>query len=217
MATMRFAAPKESPITDHIKKLKPLASSFPRQKLNFTLDPEEKSIISRANELSKEEIWDLLEEKRAQDFKRTGITISADCLGKARCPLCTLMPPCKHYTNGEEIMQDAYKVVNQPEYKKALPVAKREKLIRDLKRQLNQELPRFNQDASHQFLDQPSLQYNESQDSIEVPHGMGKRSASIAPHMRNSAGSPKHSNYLKRGKGSGGSPTQFEVMEDQNS
>lgn len=47
--------------------------------------------------------------------------------------------------------------------------------------------------------------------------GMGQRSASIAPHLRNSTGSPKHSNYLKRGKGSGGSPTQFEVMEDANS
>ena len=36
---------KENPtseVTSHIRKLRPLAQSFPKQKLNFQLDPEEK-------------------------------------------------------------------------------------------------------------------------------------------------------------------------------
>lgn len=81
-----------------------------------------------------------------------------------------MQPPCKHYESSDELLNDAYKIVNQPEYKKVIAAGKRDNLIKELKRLLNKgQMPMFNQDASHQFLDgQSALQYNESQSSEDM-------------------------------------------------
>ena len=42
---------------------------MPRTRLNFDLDPEERAIIAKADTLSREEIWQLLEKKRFEELK----------------------------------------------------------------------------------------------------------------------------------------------------
>lgn len=111
-----------------IRQLKPLMH-IPHTKLNFDLDPEERSIIARADSMTREQVWDLLEKKRYEDLKRRAVQLSGEMLAKARCPVCTLMPPCKHYQSSDEIATDAQKVINQPEFKKAIPAVKRDNLI----------------------------------------------------------------------------------------
>jgi hypothetical protein len=61
-----------------------------KHKLNFDLDPEERAIIAKADTLTREEIWDLLEQKRFNDLKKKAVHLSSDMLAKQRCPLCTL-------------------------------------------------------------------------------------------------------------------------------
>ena len=70
---------------------------MPRTRLNFDLDPEERAIIAKADTLTREEIWQLLEKKRFEELKFKAIQLSGAMLTKARCPVCTLLPPCKHY------------------------------------------------------------------------------------------------------------------------
>lgn len=79
----------------------------PRTKLNFDLDPEERSIVAKADTMSREEVWECLEKKRYDDLKRNAIILSGECLAKARCPVCTLHPPCKHYSSVDEIVTNA--------------------------------------------------------------------------------------------------------------
>jgi hypothetical protein len=50
-------------------------------------------------------------------------------LAKARCPVCTLQPPCKHYNTADDIVSDAHKIINQPDFKEAINASKREKLL----------------------------------------------------------------------------------------
>jgi hypothetical protein len=82
--------------THRIPPLKPL-HNMPRTRLNFDLDPEERAIIAKADTLTREEIWQLLEKKRFEELKFKAIQLSGAMLTKARCPVCTLLPPCKHY------------------------------------------------------------------------------------------------------------------------
>lgn len=70
---------------------------MPRAKLNFDLDQEERSIIARANDIPQEEVLDALQNKLFTDLKKNATQLRADMMGKARCPTCTLMPPCQHY------------------------------------------------------------------------------------------------------------------------
>ena len=108
---------------------------MPRNKMNFDLDQEEREIIAKADELSREQIWDLLERKRFDELKKRAIVLSGNMLSQARCPKCTLMPPCKHYTSSEGILKDATDIMNDPEYKKVITPHKRENLIFMLKKQ----------------------------------------------------------------------------------
>lgn len=76
------------------------------------LDHEEKLIISKADTMTKDEVWHALEMKRYNDLKRTGVQLSGEMMAKARCPKCTLQPPCKHYNTADEIVQSAWRIVN---------------------------------------------------------------------------------------------------------
>lgn len=46
---------------------------MPRTKLNFDLDPEERAIIAKAETLTREDVWDLLEKKRFNDLKKHAV------------------------------------------------------------------------------------------------------------------------------------------------
>jgi hypothetical protein len=65
----------------------------PRTRINFDLDQEEKLIINRAAHMSREQLWEILEQKRYDDFKNKAIALQGQMVGQARCPKCTLMPP----------------------------------------------------------------------------------------------------------------------------
>jgi hypothetical protein len=67
-------------------------------------------------------------------------------LAKARCPVCTLQPPCKHYNTADDIVSDAHKIINQPDFKEAINASKREKLLNQLKRETNKLPITFNND-----------------------------------------------------------------------
>ena len=82
--------------THRIPPLKPL-HNMPRTRLNFDLDAEERAIIAKSDVLTREEIWQLLEKKRFEDLRNRAVLLSGNMLSKARCPVCTLAPPCKHY------------------------------------------------------------------------------------------------------------------------
>jgi hypothetical protein len=46
------------------------------------LDSEERAIIAKADSLTREEIWDLLEQKRFNDLKKNAVHLSGDMLAK---------------------------------------------------------------------------------------------------------------------------------------
>ena len=71
--------------------------SAPR--FNYALDNEEREIIAKGKDLSKQEIWALLEKKRFAELKKASVNLQGKLLINSRCPKCTLIPPCKHYSS----------------------------------------------------------------------------------------------------------------------
>lgn len=65
------------------------------------LDKEERELINFSSNLSKEEIWEKLEQKRFNQLKLAAVNLQGDMLVNQRCPKCTLNPPCKHYENSD--------------------------------------------------------------------------------------------------------------------
>ena len=47
----------------------------PIPRFNYGLDPEERELIARGANLSKEEIWELLERKRFNELKKAAINL----------------------------------------------------------------------------------------------------------------------------------------------
>lgn len=105
--------------------------------MTFELDQEERDLISRADEISREEIWQMLETKRYEDLYKRSLILSGNMLAQARCPKCTLQPPCKHYKSVAEIVKDAGSYMNSADFKQAIPPTKRENLMIALKRTAN--------------------------------------------------------------------------------
>jgi hypothetical protein len=50
---------------------------MPRTKLNFDLDPEVRQIVAKADQMSKEEVWDLLVKKRFDDLNKRAVMLSS--------------------------------------------------------------------------------------------------------------------------------------------
>lgn len=61
----------------------------------------------KVDELTREQMWQLLEEKRFVDLGRNGMLLQGSLVSQARCPKCTLNPPCKHYARPEELLGEA--------------------------------------------------------------------------------------------------------------
>lgn len=110
--------------------------------------------MAKSDTMSRGEVWEQLEKKRYDDLKRKAIMLQGECLAKARCPVCTLQPPCKHYTSVDEIVSKAKHIINQPEYLQAISAVKRENLLRQLK-YLKMSAFGFHHDPSMQFLESP--------------------------------------------------------------
>jgi hypothetical protein len=54
--------------------------NMPHTRLNFELDHEEREIIAKAEVLSREQIWDLLERKRFEELKKRAIVLKGNML-----------------------------------------------------------------------------------------------------------------------------------------
>jgi hypothetical protein len=66
---------------------------------SIILDKDERELVKKGDDVTKEEMWELLENKRFENLKDSAINLQGDLLYNNRCPKCTLYPPCKHYEN----------------------------------------------------------------------------------------------------------------------
>lgn len=84
---------------EKVANLSPLKQPYklPAARFNFGLDADERKIVQANEELSKQEIWALLEKKRFEELQRAAIGLTGKLLVQNRCPKCTLEPPCKHF------------------------------------------------------------------------------------------------------------------------
>lgn len=83
---------------EKVAQLSPMRGArMPGARFNYALDAEERDIIAKGQNLSKQEIWALLEKKRFGELKRASVNLQGQLLTRARCPKCTLVPPCAHY------------------------------------------------------------------------------------------------------------------------
>jgi hypothetical protein len=104
--------------------------------LNFDLDREEREIINSVGELTRAQMWELLESKRFADLNKNGLVLRGNMISQARCPVCTLEPPCKHYELTTDIMKDASDLLDQPDFKSVIPPHKRDNLLQALKKKV---------------------------------------------------------------------------------
>ena len=86
--------------------------SLPRVKINFNFDSEERKLIGTATGMTREQMWDVIENNRLEELKKRAGNLSYLMLSKARCPLCTLQPPCKHYKTVNDLVSEAYNLAN---------------------------------------------------------------------------------------------------------
>jgi hypothetical protein len=64
---------------------------------SILLDKEERELLRLGQNVTQEQMWHLLENKRFQQLQESAVNLQGDLLYNKRCPKCTLMPPCKHY------------------------------------------------------------------------------------------------------------------------
>lgn len=103
-------------------KLTKLSDIIPEKAAIFTggsilLDKDERELVKKGDDVTKEEMWELLENKRFQTLKQQAVNLQGDLIYNKRCPKCTLMPPCKHYGSQEEIVNEANKFMNNTNFK----------------------------------------------------------------------------------------------------
>ncbi|CDW89160.1 UNKNOWN [Stylonychia lemnae] len=99
------------------------------------LDREERDLINQAANLSKEEIWERLEQKRFNQLKKAAVNLQGDMIFNQRCPKCTLQPPCKHYQSSEQIIQEGTHLIQQQQFRQHLSPKKREVILKTLRDQ----------------------------------------------------------------------------------
>ena len=89
------------------------------------LDEDERKLVKKGDEVTKEEMWELLENKRFENLKSSAVNLQGDLIFNNRCPKCTLVPPCKHFSSVEEIAAEAQRMLTQKQFKKHLSPKKR--------------------------------------------------------------------------------------------
>lgn len=78
------------------KKLVSLDQVTPQKKPSkaILLDRDERALVKKGEQVTKEEMWDLLEAKRFQNLRNNAVNLQGDLIFNRRCPKCTLVPPC---------------------------------------------------------------------------------------------------------------------------
>jgi hypothetical protein len=59
--------------------------------------------------------------------------MQSELLVQQRCPKCTLVPPCKHYTSPDQVTNDAPRYIHSSRFKQVIAPAKRENLLQIIK------------------------------------------------------------------------------------
>ena len=126
---------------ERVASLSPLkGTKMPSSRFNYALDVEEREIIARGKDLSKQEIWALLEKKRFGELKKASVNLQGQLLVSQRCPKCTLIPPCKHYKSPGHLTNEAPRYVYSTSFKEVMHGKQRENLLHILKQQSQAQL-----------------------------------------------------------------------------
>ena len=96
---------------------------------SIILDKDERELVKKGDDVTKEEMWDLLETKRFERLKDSAINLQGDLLYNNRCPKCTLYPPCKHYESQEHLLSDVGNYLTSNNFKTHLSPVKRQGLM----------------------------------------------------------------------------------------
>ena len=107
---------------ERVARVAPLkgGAKIPNSRFNYALDNEERDIIARGKDLSKQEVWALLEKKRFQELKKASVNLQGQLLTQQRCPKCTLVPPCKHYRSINHLANEAQRYVYSDSFKQVM-------------------------------------------------------------------------------------------------
>lgn len=62
--------------------------------------------------MTRDELWQLLEDKRFQDLEQKKFRLSGQMVALNRCPKCTLAPPCNHYESTVMLGLEAEQILN---------------------------------------------------------------------------------------------------------
>ena len=100
---------------------------------SILLDKEERDLVKRGDDVTKEEMWKLLESKRFSKLKESAVNLQGDLIYNQRCPICTLMPPCKHYQSNDQILGDAGKFLQSSSFKQHMSPRKLQGLMHAMK------------------------------------------------------------------------------------
>lgn len=92
---------------------------------SILLDEDERRLVKKGDEVTKEQMWELLENKRFDNLKSSAVNLQGDLIFNSRCPKCTLVPPCKHFQTQDEVAVEAGKMLTQRTFKKHLSPKKR--------------------------------------------------------------------------------------------
>jgi hypothetical protein len=92
---------------------------------SIILDKDERELVKKGDDVTKEEMWELLENKRFENLKDSAINLQGDLLYNNRCPKCTLFPPCKHYENQNHLLSEAQKLISSNNFRTHLSPIKR--------------------------------------------------------------------------------------------
>ena len=114
----------------------------------FRINPR-MELVKKGEGVTKEEMWELLENKRFEKLKDSAVNLQGDLIFNNRCPKCTLMPPCKHYESQDELNSDASNYILSSNFKHHLSPKKRQGLMQAVREQSTQYLR--NQQQYDQF------------------------------------------------------------------
>lgn len=102
---------------------------------SILLDREERELVKKGEQVTQQEMWDILEAKRFEGLKKSAINLQGDLIYNKRCPKCTLVPPCKHYKSINQIMNEANRMVGSKPFKNYISPRKLQSLMNTIRDQ----------------------------------------------------------------------------------
>ncbi len=148
------------------------------------MNNEERELVQTGKNLSKKEIWAMLERKRFQELQTAAINLQGELMVYNRCPKCTLVPPCAHYESPDNIANIAPKLMQSPPFKSVLSPTKRNNLLKMVKsHQSSNENAFFPQGENSYYIDTlQNLDTNEidhSGNTISINRVSNRQNASL--------------------------------------